>query len=140
MKQFSFHHGINCTILCIMMLINSDAYTMPGDHHSRMEATKCNIHKPTQNCNQREIKYVLRMQKETKQNRLQTYQSLFELTHHSNHARSIVRNYDLLQASRYCMWVCVVGILFSTSYIYIYDVQQTNVCLIPLVMVHLSTC
>ena len=90
MKQFSFHHGINCTILCIMMLINifCDAYTMPGDHHSRMEASKCNIHKPTQNCNQREIKYVLRMQKETKQNRLQTYQSLFELTHHSNHAHS----------------------------------------------------
>ena len=69
-------------ILYVVCAMNCcSAMLMPGDHHTRMEGTKCNIHKPTENCDQREIKYVLRMKGDTKEGRFEKYKSLFDLTH-----------------------------------------------------------
>ena len=69
-------------ILYVVCAMNCcSAMLMPGDHHTRMEGTKCNIHKPTENCDLREIKYVLRMKGDTKEGRFEKYKSLFDLTH-----------------------------------------------------------
>ena len=58
---------------------------MPGDYHSQMEGTTCNIQKPTQNCDQREMRYVLRLRGLSKEKRYEMYKSMFALTHVDNH-------------------------------------------------------
>ena len=58
---------------------------MPGDYHSQMEGTTCNIQKPTQNCDQREMRYVLRLRSLSKEKRYEMYKSMFDLTHVDRH-------------------------------------------------------
>ena len=58
---------------------------MPGDFHSQMEGTTCNIHEPTKNCDQREMRYVLRLRGLSKEKRYEMYKSMFDLTHVDRH-------------------------------------------------------
>lgn len=58
---------------------------MPGEYHSRMEGTTCNIHKPTMNCDQREMRYVLRARGLSKEKRYDMYKTMFDLTHVDRH-------------------------------------------------------
>ena len=80
---------VRTVALCLMFVVlHCDGYLMPSDYHARMEGTTCNIHRPTDNCDPKEIRYILRVQKETKEQRFEKYEHLFALTHHSQHEHS----------------------------------------------------
>ena len=67
------NHCANGAALRQPCFAKSDA----GDYHSQMEGTTCNIQKPTQNCDQREMRYVLRLRGLSKEKRYEMYKSMF---------------------------------------------------------------
>ena len=103
---------LHVSLLIIMTIIcHGLSMLMPGEYHSQMEGTTCNIQMPTENCDQRQIRYIMRMKKETKEEQYEKYKSLFKLTHHSQHEHAREdHTYDWVLKRLHILEQFVVGI------------------------------